>query len=305
MKVIFLGSPEFSATVLKSLINSRHKVVGVVTQPDKPSGRGHKLMPTPVKVLAEQNNIPVYQFTKIRLEGDTLKELNADIMVTAAFGQILNQTNIDITPYGILNVHGSLLPKYRGSSPIQWVILNGEKKTGITVMKTDVGIDTGDMLISEELDILPDETAGELFDRMAVLGGRMIVEALDLIESGKAKFIPQEHSQHTYFPMLKKDMGKIDFNKTPQEIVNWCNGLNPWPLAFIQTEDGLVKVFKSKIADCISDAKNGSILFADSKNGLIVKCQGGAVSLEEIQAQNSKRMKAKDYLNGRKIKEIL
>lgn len=305
MKVIFLGSPDFSATILQALINSTHKVVGVVTQPDKPSGRGHKLMPTPVKVIAEKYNIPVYQFTKIRLEGDALKELNADIMVTAAFGQILNQANIDITPYGILNVHGSLLPKYRGSSPIQWAVLNGEKKTGITVMKTDVGIDTGDMLISEELAILPDETAGELFDRMAVLGGKMIVQALDLIESGKAKFIPQDHSQHTYFPMLKKDMGKIDFNKTPQEIVNWCNGLNPWPLAFIQTEEGIVKVFKAKVVDNVDKVNNGTILFADSKNGLIIKCQDGAVSLEEIQAPNSKRMRAKDYLNGRKIKEIL
>ncbi len=306
MKVIFLGSPELSASILQDLLNSHHKVVGVVTQPDKPTGRGHKLCATPVKMLAEQHNIPVYQFRKIRLEGDVLKELKADIMVTAAFGQILSQDNINITPHGIINVHASLLPKYRGSCPINWTIINGEKTTGVTIMKTDVGIDTGDMLITQKIDITDEDNVESLSDKVAKVGGPLLVKALDMIESGKAKFKPQNHDNMSYFPMLKKDMGKIDFGKTAFEIVRWVNGLNPWPLAYICVNnlDNVVKVYKAQKIDYCGDEPNGTILFANSREGLVVKCKKGAVRLASLQAPNSRVMRDVEFLNGRKVDVI-
>lgn len=306
MKVIFLGSPDFSAKILEYLLASSHEVVAVVTQPDKEAGRGQKIISSPVKTLAQKHNIKVYQFNKIRLEGSVLKQLNADIMVTAAFGQILSQENIDITPNGIINVHASLLPKYRGSSPIQWAVINGEKATGITIMKTETGIDTGDVLLMEKTPILKDETAGELFERLSDIGGKLLIKALDLIEAKKAKFTPQNHAEMSYFPMLKKEMGKIDFNNTPQQIVNLVNGLNPWPLAFIVAQNNIkIKVYKATVVNSEIDAPNGQILFADSKNGLTIKCSNGAIRLTKIQAPGGKVLDDKVFLNGNKIEVLL
>lgn len=308
MNVIFLGSPDFSATVLQSLILSKHKVVGVVTNHDKPAGRGHKMEATPVKILAQKHNIPVFQFAKIRLEGNVLKQLNADIMVTAAFGQILSQENIDITPNGILNVHASLLPKYRGSSPIQWSIIKGETITGITIMRTDVGIDTGDILLQESINIKPDETAGELFIRLADLGGKLIVKALDMIENKQAKFYPQNHSNMSYYPMLKKEDGNIDFNNTSKDIVNLVRGLNPWPVAYFFSNGEKIKVYSAKVVE-LNNPKYinmvpKSIISANSKNGLIIKTKDGAIRIEWLQAPNSKKLDDKSFLNGRKIEVI-
>lgn len=302
MKIIFLGTPDFSAHVLKALIDSRHEVVGVVTQPDKPCGRGHKLMPSPVKVLAEANSIPVYQFNRISKECAPLKDLNADIMVTAAYGQILRQNVLDLTPKGVINVHASLLPKYRGSSPIQWCIIKGETQTGVTIMKTDIGVDTGDMILSKFLTIGETETAGELFDRLSVLGKDALLEALDLIEEGKETYTKQDESKMSHYPMLDKDSGKIDFNMTSRDIVNLCRGLNPWPVAFVSlNENDRLKVYKASKVDIDSNAKVGTVLASDSKNGLIVKCSDGAVSLDIIQTAGTKAMPAKDYLRGRKL----
>lgn len=302
MKIIFLGTPDFSAHVLKALIDSRHEVVGVVTQPDKPCGRGHKLMPSPVKVLAEANSIPVYQFNRISKECALLKDLNADIMVTAAYGQILRQNVLDLTPKGVINVHASLLPKYRGSSPIQWCIIKGETQTGVTIMKTDIGVDTGDMILSKSLTIGKTETAGELFDRLSVLGQDALLEALDLIEEGKETYTKQDESKMSHYPMLDKDSGKIDFNMTSRDIVNLCRGLNPWPVAFVSlNENDRLKVYKASKVDTDSNAKAGTVLALDSKNGLIVKCIDGAVSLDIIQTAGTKAMPAKDYLRGRKL----
>lgn len=302
MKIIFLGTPDFSAHVLKALIDSRHEVVGVVTQPDKPCGRGHKLMPSPVKVLAEANSIPVYQFNRISKECAPLKDLNADIMVTAAYGQILRQNVLDLTPKGVINVHASLLPKYRGSSPIQWCIIKGETQTGVTIMKTDIGVDTGDMILSKSLTIGETETAGELFDRLSVLGKDALLEALDLIEEGKETYTKQDESKMSHYPMLDKDSGKIDFNMTSRDIVNLCRGLNPWPVAFVSlNENDRLKVYKASKVDIDSNAKVGTVLASDSKNGLIVKCSDGAVSLDVIQTAGTKAMPAKDYLRGRKL----
>ncbi len=302
MKIIFLGTPDFSANVLKALIDSHHEVVGVVTQPDKPCGRGHKLMPSPVKVLAEANSISVYQFNRISKECAPLKDLNADIMVTAAYGQILRQNVLDLTPKGVINVHASLLPKYRGSSPIQWCIIKGETQTGVTIMKTDIGVDTGDMILSKSLTIGETETAGELFDRLSVLGQDALLEALDLIEEGKETYTKQDESKMSHYPMLDKDSGKIDFNMTSRDIVNLCRGLNPWPVAFVSlNENDRLKVYKASKVDTDSNAKAGTVLALDSKNGLIVKCSDGAVSLDIIQTAGTKAMPAKDYLRGRKL----
>lgn len=302
MKIIFLGTPDFSASVLDALINSKHEVVGVVTQPDKPSGRGQKLIATPVKVLAEKHNIPVYQFTRISKECDVLKPLNADLMVTAAYGQILRQNVLDLTPKGVYNVHASLLPKYRGSSPIQWAIINGEKTTGVTIMKTDIGVDTGDMVLSKSIKIGEDETAGELFDRLSVLGCEVLLEALDLIEKGKESYTKQDHDNASHYPMLNKDSGLIDFSKTADEIVNLCRGLNPWPVAFVNLDEvNRLKVYKASKMSVDIKYPAGQVIFADDKKGLVVACSDGAVSLDVIQSAGTKAMNAKDYLRGRKL----
>ena len=306
MKIIFLGTPDFSAGVLEALIESRHEVVGVVTQPDKPSGRGHKLLPTPVKVLAEKHNIPVYQFKRISKECEVLKQLNADIMITAAYGQILRQNVLDLTPKGVINVHASLLPKYRGSSPIQWCIVKGETETGVTIMKTDIGVDTGDMILARAIPIGKQETAGELFDRLSILGREVLLEALDLIESGKETYTKQDESKMSHYPMLDKDSGHISFDSSAQYIVNLCRGFNPWPVAYVNLDEmNRLKVYKASIAQGDFAAyNNGDIISCDSKNGLIVKCNEGAVSLDVIQSAGTKAMPAKDYLRGRKLNVV-
>ena len=212
MRVVFLGTPDFSVNTLKAIINSKHEVVAVVTQPDKPVGRSSKLVFSPVKQVAVEHNLKVLQYNKIRLEGvDDLKALNADIMVTCAFGQILSQEIIDIAPKGIINVHASLLPKYRGAAPIQWSIINGDSETGVTIMQTEAGIDTGDIICMEKTPISETETAGELFDRLSMLGAKLLVEALDLIESGNATFTKQNDDLATHVKMLKKKMESLIF----------------------------------------------------------------------------------------------
>lgn len=302
MKVIFLGTPEFGVNVLKAIVNSTHKVVGVVCQPDKQSGRGHKFVAPPVKVLATELGLPVFQFDKISREGvQTLKNLNADIMVTAAYGQILSQEVIDVCKQGIINVHGSLLPKYRGATPIQTSIINGDKMTGVTIMKTEAGIDTGDMLILRECEILPDDTYGTLNEKLSILGANLCVKALDLIESGKAEFTPQDHTKATHTKMIKKEHTLIDFNKSADEIVNLVRGLNPNPIAYFVLNGENYKVFKAKAVEYTGEEKYGTVLCASSKQGFIIKCAGGAVAIEEMTAPNSKRMLAKSYLNGKTI----
>ena len=302
MKVIFLGTPDFACACLESIIKSKHQVVGVVCQPDKPSGRGNKLCPPPTKILANKHNIPVFQFNKIRLEGvEILKSLNADIMVTAAYGQILSQEIIDICPHKIINVHGSLLPKYRGASPIQAAILNGDTKTGITIMETEIGVDTGDIMLMEEIDIVDDDTYGSLTEKLAVLGSKLIVEALDKIEDGTITKTPQNHKLATHTKMIKKDQELLDFNDTAENLVNKVRAYNPNPIArFCIGVDGF-KVYGLKAVKTAENGLNGQILSANPKQGLVVKCNNGAVEVIELQAPNGKRMLAKSYLNGKKI----
>ncbi len=306
MKVLFLGTPEFSATILEKLYNSKkHELVGVVTKLDKPTGRGHKVVSSPVKIFAEKNKIPCFQFKSISKEGfDVLNELGADVIVTASFGQILRQNIIDMTPFGVINVHGSLLPKYRGSSPIQWAVIKGEKKTGVTIMQTDIGVDTGDMLLKSEIEIDENETAGELMDRLAVVGADALLDALEKLEKGELKREKQDDANSSWFPMLKKEDGKINFSSSADEIKNLCRGLNPWPICYVMlNETDKLKVFSAKPYDMDIDpsVKNGQVLIADGKKGLVVKCEGGAVLLEKIQAPNSKAMNSNEYLRGKKI----
>ena len=311
MKIAFLGSPEFSKIVLESLFNSHHEVVCVVTNLDKEIGRGHKVVFSPVKQFAIENNIPVLQFNRVSKEGEEdIKAFNPDVLVTASFGQILKQNILDIAPKGVINVHTSLLPKYRGSAPINWAIIKGETLTGVTIMKTNLGLDTGDIMLSKTLEILPDETTGELTPRLAELGSIALLEALDLIEQGKDKYTPQDESQSSYYPMLTKEMAKLDFTKSAQEIQNLCNGLNPWPICFVclneQTGERL-KVYKAKPylnyqKDLDLNAfKFGEVVFASAKTGLVVRCGDGLVLLDLIQAPNSKVMPSKSYLNGKSI----
>lgn len=302
MKVIFLGTPEFGVNVLKAINESKHSVVGVVCQPDRPSGRGNKLLAPPVKVLAKELGLPVFQFDKVSRDGvQTLKDLNADIMVTAAYGQILSQEVIDICKHGIINVHGSLLPKYRGATPIQTAIINGEEVTGVTIMKTEAGIDTGDMLLAGECKIDGQDTYGSLNEKLSVLGAELCVQALDLIEDGKANFVPQNHELATHTKMIKKEHTLINFNVSPRKIVDLVRGLNPNPIAYFVLNGESYKVFSAREVACQSTEPNGCILCANSKQGLVVKCQGGAVEIVEMTAPNSKRMLAKSYLNGKSM----
>ena len=312
MKIIFLGTPEFSVEVLNDLYNSKHEIVAVVTQPDKPVGRSNKLTFPPVKEYAIKHNIPVFQFEKIRKKEniECLKQLNADIMITAAYGQILTQEVLDITPYGVYNVHASLLPKYRGAAPIQWAIINGETVTGITIMKTNIGLDTGDILLQEKVEIENTDTSETLFKKLSKISGRVLLKALDLLESGNYTLTPQNESEASHYSMLKKDHGDINFNKTAEEIDCFVRGVTPWPGAFTYIDDYIkvhsVSVFIPKNQEQLEKLNNatkmGQIIFANTKEGLVLKAKEGAVRLNEVQPFGKKRMSDIAYLNGHKIK---
>ncbi len=302
MKIIFLGTPDFSVPSLQALIDSPHEVLAVVTQPDKPAGRSGKLCFSPVKELALKYNIPVLQYKKIRFEGvRDLKDLAPDIMVTCAFGQILSKEIIDIAPHGIINVHASLLPLYRGAAPIQWSVINGDKQTGITIMQTEEGIDTGDIIKVEKTDIGNEETSEELFERLSVLGANALIKALDDIESGKAVFIKQNDELATHVKMLKKEDGLLNFNQNSETLRNFIRGMNSWPSAYTFLNGKMLKVFKGSIYSGDFNAPCGTVVLADNKNGLVVKTKDGALRLDVIQAEGGKKMTDTDYLIGHKI----
>jgi methionyl-tRNA formyltransferase len=298
MRVVFMGTPDFAVPSLNALIGAGYDIAGVFTQPDKPKGRGNKLMPSPVKECAVIHNIPVFQPTRIRKDGvEDLKSLAPDLCITAAFGQILSQEILDIPKLGTVNVHASLLPRHRGSAPINWCILMGETKTGITTMMTDKGIDTGDMLLQKEITILPDETAGELGIRLSALGADTLMETLALLKEGRCPRIMQNHENHTYEPMLKKEMGLIDWSKGSSEIVSKVRGLDPWPGTYTPFPEGILKVIKVKAEENVSGIP-GQVLAADGKQGLIVAAGNGAVRILRLQAPGGKQMDARDYLRG-------
>ena len=304
MRIVFMGTPDFAAESLKKLIEKKYDIAAVFTQPDKPKNRGMQLAFSPVKELAIANDIPVYQPTKLR-DGtafEIIKNLNPDILVVVAYGRIIPDDILGIPKFGAINVHGSLLPKYRGSAPIQWAVLNGDKVTGVTTMYLASEMDTGDIIYTAETEIGEFETSGELFDRLMVMGAELLDKTLQDIEAGIAPRTPQNHDEASYVSMLDKSISPIDWSKTPREIIKWIYGLQPWPVATMQLNDGTFKVFAAEYTDNTTNKENGSIVSAD-KNGVEVACgDGKTVLITEIQAPGKKRMKAADYLLGHPIK---
>ena len=302
MKIVYLGTPDFAVLPLKKIFDAGYEILGVVTQPDKAVGRKQILTSSPVKQTAIELGLKVLQYDKIRDEGvEDLKTLKPDLMVTCAYGQILSQEILDIPTLGTINIHASLLPKLRGSSPIQWSIINGDEITGITIMMTELGIDTGDIILKKELTIGADETAGELFDRLSVLGADAIIEALELFKNNKVVKTPQNHNEATFTKMLKKEFGKIDFNNDAKVIHNLVRGLNPWPVAFTSLNGEVIKIYKTKVIK--GEDVPGKIVKCDEKNGLIIACKKDFIEVLELQRAGGKRMNAKDFLRGFKVCE--
>ena len=304
MRIVFMGTPDFASASLKKLIDERFDVVGVFTQPDKPKGRGMELCASPVKELALENGLPVFQPVKMR-DGTALAQIKAlepDILVVVAYGRILPDDILAVPKYGAINVHGSLLPKYRGAAPIQWAVLNGDKITGVTTMYLASEMDTGDIIYTAETEIGEYETSGELFDRLKDMGAELLVKTLRDIDAGIAPRTPQDHSKASYVTMLDKSICPIDWNKTPREVLKLIYGLQPWPVATMELEGKTVRVFAAKYTDGKTEKVPGAVVSTD-KGGLEIACAGGETLLiTELQAPGKKRMGAEDYLRGHQIK---
>lgn len=301
MNILFMGTPDIAAECLKALAAAGLNIVGAVSQPDRPKGRGHKLAPTDVKAAAAELGIPVFQPEKLK-NGElqpVLDELKPDIIAVVAYGKILPKYVIDYPQYGCINMHASLLPKLRGAAPIQWAVINGEKITGATTMLMDEGLDTGDMLLSEELEIGEYETSEELFERMAELGGRLLVKTIKEIKSITP--VPQEHEKHTYAPMINKEMAHIDWSKSTDEISKLICGMNSWPMAYSLYNGEVMKIITARKGGAVS-GKNGEIIGYEKKNGLQVKTSDGSIYILCAQFPNSKRMGIDEYLRGHEIK---
>lgn len=304
MKIVFMGTPDFAVPCLRTLAESAHEVAAVFTQPDKPKGRGYKLIPTPVKAAAAEYDIPVYQPLSLRKGEDAeesmrvLREIAPDLIVVTAYGQILPKEILELPKYGCINIHASLLPKYRGAAPINWVLLNGEKETGVTSMQMSEGLDTGDMLIKKTTPIGENETCEELYARLSAMGGEVLAETIDALEKGSLSPEVQDDSLSCYSPMIRKEMSALDFSKTAAEVHNTIRGVT----GFTMLEGKRLKVFASRIAEGSFDsAENGSVV--DTKR-FAVKCgDGRAVIFTEVQPEGKKRMKTEDFLRGRKLTE--
>ena len=306
MKIAFLGTPEFALPSLEMLISRGHEMA-VFTQPDRPKGRGHGITMPPVKELALKHGVPVYQFERIRDEEGlaALRAFAPELMVTAAFGQILSKENLDVPKYGCINVHGSLLPRYRGAAPIPWAVINGEKITGVTTMMTDVGLDTGDILLSSATDIGENETAGELYARLAVMGAELLERTIAELLKGELVRTPQKNEDATRCGIIKKHMAKIEFGRTVDEVHNLVGGMNPAPVAFTNLDEDTIKVYSTLVRHDIdagfTEASCGECVIADSRRGLFVKCADGIIEIKELQFAGSKRMDAKAALNSHRM----
>ena len=314
MNIIFMGTPDFAKESLEAVYTAGYNILGVVTNPDKPKGRGMKLVASPVKEFAIEKNLKIYQPLKVKNNEefiDEIKSLNPDVICVVAYGKILPKEILDIPKLGCINVHGSLLPQYRGAAPIQWAVLNGDKKTGITTMYMDVGMDTGDMILKEEVEIGEDETTGELWDKLSKIGGKLLVETLKQIKNGTA---PREKQgeDFTLAPMLSKEMARIDWEeKTAQEIKNLVRGLNPIMGAYSFLNGKKIKFWKVDIAkeigfeqENINILRNGTVLVSNSKDGLFIKTKDGILKVLEIQGENAKRMDIGSFLRGNQINEF-
>ncbi len=296
MNIIFMGTPDFAATSLAALIDANYKISAVFTQPDKPVGRHRILTPPPVKQLALENDIPVFQPEKLRDSElvEQIKSYNPDLIVVVAYGKIIPEEILSICP--CINVHGSLLPKYRGAAPIQWSVINGEKYAGVTTMFMDKGLDTGDIILKQETEILEGETSGELFERLAKIGADLLIETVKLIESGDAPRTPQDSDQATWAPMLNKEMALIDIAKPANELTSLICGLNPWPVAYTFIDGKRFKIYRAKTVD--KKGKVGEIL--DAKK-LVVACGEGALELCEVQIEGSKAQSGEEFSRGRRL----
>ena len=317
MRVIFMGTPDFAKESLEAIYNAKHEILAVVTNQDKPKGRGMKMIPSPVKEFALEKKLKIYQPEKVKNNTEfinEIKEMNPDVICVVAYGKILPKEILEIPKLGCINVHASLLPKYRGAAPIQWAILNGDKITGITTMYMDEGMDTGDMILKKEVEIDENETTGELWDRLSKIGGNLLVETLKQIQSGIAPRKKQDND-FTIAPMLNKEMAKIDWNrKNATEIKNLVRGLNPIMGAYSYLNGKKLKFWKVDIVNLsdltinrdvkeISEMKNGTVLISNEKDGLYIKSKDGVIKVLEIQGENAKKMNINDYLRGNKIIE--
>ncbi|KUO70078.1 MAG: methionyl-tRNA formyltransferase [Clostridia bacterium BRH_c25] len=300
-----MGTPDFAVPCLRELLSQKHDIAAVVTQPDRAKGRGKKLAPPPVKVLAEKAGIPVYQPDRIKTREFTqiLKDLKPDVIVVVAFGQMLSQVILDIPPLGCINVHGSLLPKYRGAAPINWCIINGEHMTGITTMYMDKGIDTGDMILRKETVIGENETAGELHDRLMELGASVLSETMELLTKGAFMRIPQDNAESTYAPIMTKALGKIDWSKDAEEIRNLIRGTYPWPGAFSAYSGKIFKIMSANVYEPAMKHENWGSITRVEKDCIVVSCGTGSLKITELQFENEKRMSVEAYLRGHDIKE--
>ena len=314
MKIVFMGTPDFARDSLESIYNAGHDILAVVTNVDKPKGRGMKMIATPVKEFAIEKNLPVFQPEKVKKNEEfinEIKSLNPDIICVVAYGKILPKEILDIPQYGCVNVHASLLPKYRGAAPIQWAVLNGDKTTGITTMYMDEGMDTGDMILTEKVKIGEDETTGELWNRLSKIGANLLVETLKQIEKGTAPRIPQG-DDFTLAPMLDKEMSKIDWqNKSALEIKNLVRGLNPIMGAYTFLNGKKIKFWKVDVAksteitaEGLKMCKNGTVIVSNVKDGIFIKTKKGILKVLEIQGENARRMPISDFLRGNSIEKF-
>lgn len=318
MKIVFMGTPDFAEESLKAIYEAGHEILAVVTNPDRPSGRGMKLTASPVKQYALEKNLEIYQPQKIRGNAEFIEQIKAlepEVICVVAYGKILPKEILDIPKKGCINVHGSLLPKYRGAAPIQWAVINGEKVTGITTMYMDIGMDTGDMILKQEIQIGEDETTGEIWEKLSKIGGKLLVETLKKIEKGEAPRTKQGE-KFSMAPMLTKENAKIDFkNMTAIQIKNLVRGLNPIMGAYAYLDSKKIKIWKAQVLKEVEFAEmsniqesemkkeEGTVLVADSKIGLYIKTKEGILKAIEVQGENSKRMSAEEYLRGNKIEK--
>lgn len=303
MKILFMGTPEFAVPTLEALIE-KHDVAAVVTQPDKPKGRGKKMIFSAVKEKAVENNIKVYQPTKVR-DGEfveILKEYEPDVIVVVAFGQILSEDILNIPKYGCINVHGSILPKYRGAAPIQWSIINGEEFGGVTTMYMAKGLDSGDMILKAEEKIKDDDTYGTLYDRLSYIGADLLIKTLDLIEKGEIVRVPQNDDDATLAPMITRDMEHIDWDNTSENVVNLIKGLNPQPVSYTMYNDEKLKIWFAEVEKTEYSGEIGEIVDVRKKD-FVVKTKKGAVAVKEVQAQGGKKMTADAYMRGHTIEK--
>lgn len=307
MRVVFMGTPDFSVGTLRELVKAGHEVVGVVSQPDKPKGRGKSLMPTPVKEAALELGLPVYQPKKVRDPEflEVLRELAPEVIVVVAFGQIIPQSILELPPYGCINVHASLLPKYRGAAPIQWAVIDGEPESGVTIMKMDTGLDTGDMITKVVVPIEKDETGGSLFDKLSEAGAKLLVDTLPSLADGTAVYEKQpEESPTPYAAMIQKQLGNIDWKRPAVEIERLIRGLNPWPSAFTKLNGKTLKIWSAQVlneSEKDAAAVPGTILSADAQ-GLCVKTGQGVLNITELQLEGKKRMDTPAFLRGYAVK---